>query len=108
MTSEQKPVQGIPLQERYEELRRSVLGGWCTGGQSKAMMIFIGEGMEAWMRAWVELRSEQPVRPCPGDPGDARLPDRSNGANSLPACPEQATVNLLVELVLGRLQNSFF
>lgn len=112
MAPELQRTQATRLQERYEELRRYVSGGWCAEecgehrGPSKTMMIFIGEGMAAWMRAWDEVT---PVRSLEGAcPRESRVPRRAQGSNrgSLSAWSEQA-VNLLADLALARLQNSF-
>jgi hypothetical protein len=113
MAPEHQRTQATRLQERYEELRRYVSGGWCAGecsehsGPSKTMLIFIGEGMAAWMRAWDEVT---PVRSLEGArPRESGVPQRteeSNRAGSLSAWSEQA-VNLLADLALARLQGSF-
>ncbi len=97
-----------PQEERYEELRRHVLGDWRAaerGGHShsRTMMIFIGEGMAAWMRAWEEV---MPVISEPSSPGENRVGLGSNRAASPSAWSEQA-VELPGDLGLARLRNSF-
>ncbi|MDA0812030.1 MAG: hypothetical protein O3C21_06545 [Verrucomicrobia bacterium] len=69
------------------------------------MMIFTGEGMAAWMRAWDEVT---PVRSLE-EARERRVPQKTQGSNrtgSLSAWSEQA-VNLLADLALARLQGSF-
>ena len=65
------PSFGDRLVERYEELRRQAAGEL---GRGAGMVVFLRQGMKAWMDSWSKWASEPTERPS----------NRSDSGNVLP------------------------
>jgi hypothetical protein len=80
-------------------MRRHVLGG-CEGNAHWGLALFIRQGLVAWMHAWPKDAAPTP----PPEPGG---PPSIAGALSLPSNLRSQITSVLVNMILGSLQETF-